>query len=216
MIPLWFVLFVGCSSNNGSKIIAQMGGITDTTSSSDIGSGGTVSSLTSISIPAHQKGLKLVDTGAIQTGHMSQGSSISLSIDKNTVLIGGRSEANEAGAAWVFTRSTDGVWTQQGNKLVPPDSIVNSGFGYSVSLSRDGNTALIGVPYASNYLGDSWIFKRSSNGEWVQPLKLSGVGNPGDNIEYGTSVSLSADGSTALIGGPYDSRALGAAWVFVP
>ena len=49
------------------------------------------------------------------------------------------------GAAWVFTRS-NGVWTQQGSKLVGSDAVGFARQGTSVALSADGNTAIIGGP----------------------------------------------------------------------
>src|SRR5262245_22849771 len=61
-----------------------------------------------------QQGSKLVGTGA-GPGSASQGSSVSVSADGNTALVGGDNDNNAAGAVWVFTRS-GGVWTQQGSK----------------------------------------------------------------------------------------------------
>ena len=49
------------------------------------------------------------------------------------------------GAAWVFTRSGS-TWTQQGGKLTGSGETGDGGFGSSVALSADGNTALIGGP----------------------------------------------------------------------
>jgi len=58
---------------------------------------------------------KLVGTGAV--GASQQGSSVALSGDGKTAIVGGDLDNNGVGAAWVFTRS-GGVWNQQGNKLV--------------------------------------------------------------------------------------------------
>ena len=44
-------------------------------------------------------------------------------------------------------------------------------------------------------------------------LKLTGAGKHA-TAEFGVSVALSADGNTALIGGPVDLNGAGAAWVF--
>jgi hypothetical protein len=41
-----------------------------------------------------------------------------------------------------------------------------------------------------------------------------GMGVMGNEALQGQSVSLSADRSTAIVGGPVDNNALGAAWVF--
>ncbi|HKC23871.1 MAG TPA: hypothetical protein VKF32_03970, partial [Thermoanaerobaculia bacterium] len=90
-----------------------------------------------------QQGAKLVGTGAV--GGANQGSAVALSSDGNTALVGGHVDNTNAGAAWVFTRS-GGVWTQQGAKLVATGATGNAGLGFSVTLSGDGNTALVGGP----------------------------------------------------------------------
>ena len=90
-----------------------------------------------------QQGNKLVGTGAV--GNAGQGASVALSADGNTAIVGGPDDNSSTGAAWVFTRS-GGVWTQQGNKLVGTDAMGNARQGYSVALSADGNTAIVGGP----------------------------------------------------------------------
>ena len=56
------------------------------------------------------------------------------------------------------------------------------------------------------------MFTRSG-GVWSQQgPKLVGTG-PIGAAEQGTSASLSGDGSTAIVGGPFDNS-IGAAWVF--
>jgi hypothetical protein len=62
-----------------------------------------------------QQGSKLVGTGAVATAR--QGSSVALSADGNTAIVGGVGDKSYTGAAWVYTRSGT-VWTQQGSKLV--------------------------------------------------------------------------------------------------
>ena len=59
-----------------------------------------------------------------------------------------------------------------------------------------------------------WVYTRSG-GVWAQQgSKLVGTGAAGPYQEQGASVALSADGSTAIVGGPADNED-GAAWVFV-
>jgi hypothetical protein len=48
------------------------------------------------------------------------GSSVALSADGSTALVGGPQDDNGAGAVWVFTRS-GGAWSQQGPKLTAGD-----------------------------------------------------------------------------------------------
>jgi hypothetical protein len=82
-----------------------------------------------------------------------------------------------------------------------------------VSLSGDGNTGLVGGYGDDNNIGAAWVFTRS-HGVWSQQgPKLVGSGAIGMPSQ-GSSVFLSADRSTAIIGGPADFNSLGAVWVF--
>jgi hypothetical protein len=157
-----------------------------------------------------QQGSKLVGTGAV--GGAYQGESVALSADGNTAIVGGWFD-NGAGAAWVYTRA-GGVWTQQGSKLVGAGAWGNAQQGVSVSLSADGNTAIIGGHGDSNFVGAAWIFVRSG-GVWTQQGgKLVGTGGVGTFLFQGASVAISADGNTAIVSGYGDSNYIGAAWVY--
>lgn len=159
-----------------------------------------------------QQGPKLTPDDATRGAQF--GVSVALSADGNTALIGGQSDGNSAGAAWAFTRSGS-TWTQQGPKLTASDEAGQGNFGTSVSLSGDGNTALIGGPGDDNYLGAAWVFTRSGSTWTQQGGKLTGNDeNPAASVLFGDAVSLSGDGNTALIGGERDSNFVGAAWVF--
>ena len=91
---------------------------------------------------------------------------MALSADGNTALIGGHDDNGSVGAAWVFTRSA-GVWTQQGAKLTGSGETGAGEFGWSVALSADGNTALIGGVADNGGVGAAWVFTRSG-GVWTQ------------------------------------------------
>jgi hypothetical protein len=156
-----------------------------------------------------QQGNKLVGTAA--TGAAGQGRSVALSWDGNTALIGGDGDNNKAGAVWLFTRS-NGVWTQQGSKVVGAGATGNAGQGHSVSISWDGNTALEGGFTDNSNAGAAWVFTRN-NGVWIQQGgKLVGTGASGAT-DQGLSVSLSADGNTALVGGSNTAGPSGV-WAF--
>jgi uncharacterized repeat protein (TIGR02543 family) len=158
-----------------------------------------------------QQGSKLVGAGAIGT-FVDQGTSVSLSADGNTAIVGGNSDNSNIGAAWVFTRIS-GVWTQQGDKLVGTGAAGNARQGYSVSLSADGNTALVGGYADNSNAGAAWVYTRSG-GVWTQQgNKLVGTDATGAAFQ-GYSVSLSADGNTALVGGYADNSNAGATWVY--
>src|SRR5207253_1513445 len=97
--------------------------------------------------------------------------------------------------------------------LTASDEIGKSLLGSAVALSHDGNTALVGGPNDNEGSGAVWVFIRKGS-TWTQQAKLAGEGESGSG-EFGTSVALSSNGNTAVIGGPKDSSGIGAAWVFV-
>ena len=110
---------------------------------------------------------------------------------------------------------------QQGQKLTGAGGVGTGRVGYDVALSADGNTALVGGRYGIRGAGAAWVFTRTA-GVWSQQGgKLVGTGHTGEGElghisegEFGLAVALSADGNTALIGGPQDDSGRGAAWVF--
>jgi hypothetical protein len=141
----------------------------------------------------------------------AQGESVALSADGDTTLIGGPGYDNALGAVWVYTLE-GGKWSQQGESLLGEDPSTEPQEGRSVALSEDGNTALVGGYHDDTSLGAAWAFVRSGS-TWSEQQKLVGTGAKGF-AEQGNGVALSADGNTALIGGPGDGEGFGAAWVF--
>jgi hypothetical protein len=180
-----------------------------------------------------QQGAKLTAKTELSTGERF-GASVALSADGNTALIGSTQDGGffpggtGLGAARVFTRSGE-AWSQQGPKLTGgKEQVGGARFGDGVALSADGNTALIGGPGDNSGSGAAWIFTRSA-GIWSQQgSKLTGGKEEIEHATFGRSVALSADGKTALIGGPTDNpaapecssgacrapRGVGAAWLF--
>jgi hypothetical protein len=156
-----------------------------------------------------QQGEKLTGTGA--TGEGAFGTSVALSADGDTALIGGPADNGNAGAAWVFTRSAS-TWAQQGGKLTGTGETGEGRFGETVALSAAGSTALIGGPADNSSVGAAWAFTRSGATWTQQGGKLTGSGETGAG-EFGRNVALSADGNTALIGVPEDDAAIGGTWV---
>ena len=159
--------------------------------------------------PFIQQGSKL--TGGGEAGPAQFGSSVALSADGKTALIGAPADDTNTGAAWIFTRSGS-TWKQQA-RLTAKGERGPAEFGSTVALSIDGNTALIGAPYDNNGTGAAWVFTRSGS-TWKQRAKLTGSGESRAGASFGSGLALSGDGNTALIGGPADHGNIGAAWVF--
>ena len=141
-----------------------------------------------------QQGGKLVGTGA--AGSAGQGVSVALSADGNVAIVGGPHDNSFTGAAWVSSRS-GGIWSQQGSKLVGTGAVGIADQGWSVALSADGNTAIVGGFADNSYTGAVWVYSRNG-GVWTQQgSKLVGTGAVGAALQ-GVSVALSAEGGKGM------------------
>jgi LPXTG-motif cell wall-anchored protein len=99
----------------------------------------------------------------------------------------------------VYARSGN-TWVQRGGDIIGAED--GGGFGYSLAMSADGNTLVVGAPYfdgAGFNVGQVRIFRWSGSG-WSQ-LGASIEGTQ-DLEYYGTSVATSADGETVIVGVP--------------
>jgi hypothetical protein len=157
-----------------------------------------------------QQGAKFTGTGI--TGAARFGQAVAISSDGNTLAVGGYADNTNQGAVWVFTRSGD-VWTQQSTKLTASGNTGISVFGYSLSLSADGNTMAIGGYSDNTNVGAVWIFTRSGSVWTQQGSKLVATGITGTG-QFGYSVSISANGNTFASGAYNDNASIGAVWVF--
>ena len=151
-----------------------------------------------------QRGMLIGDSTTQQT------SSVALSADGNTVILG-----EGWGRALVFTLAL-GVWTKQGvleeEHAAAPD-------GEVVALSADGNTAMLGP---NHHLRGVAIFIRTA-GVWTEQGELYATEEEGADGP-GSAVALSADGNIAVFGWPNDNQPIfqpgqvqfgdGAVWVF--
>lgn len=115
-----------------------------------------------------------------------------------------------AAAAFTVTRTALGT-AQQGPKLVGTGASSYVDQGQSVALSADGNTLAVGGTLDNSNTGATWVFTRSGTGWSQQGPKLVGTGALG-SADQGTSVALSADGSTLAVGGSRDLRTEGGSW----
>jgi hypothetical protein len=160
-----------------------------------------------------EQGPKLSAAAASPEAHF--GSSVALSGDGSTALVGARGADNGSGAASVFANTGTG-WVEQGPALAGGDE-AGEGFGDSVALSFDGSVAVVGAGQADGHRGNTWLFERSSESEaWGAAQEKLGSGLPGRGaLQFGSGVALSADAETVLVGAHSAERA-GTAWVFGP
>ncbi len=143
-----------------------------------------------------------------------QGISVALNADGSSAILGASVADNNRGAAWVFVKNGS-EWTLKGNKMAGTVSSDNAAQGWSVAMSADGNTVLIGAKADNWTNGAAWVFTWADNSWTQRGPKLTGIGNVGV-ANQGQSLALSADGSTAMIGGNQDNDRMGASWIFAP
>jgi hypothetical protein len=147
------------------------------------------------------------------------GNSVAISSDGNTAIIGAYlddDKGSNSGSAYIFTRAGT-TWSQQA-KLVAADGAASDYFGWSVAISSDGNTAIIGAylddDKGSNS-GSAYIFTRAGT-TWSQQAKLVAADGAASDY-FGNSVAISSDGNTAIIGAHGDDDKgtnSGSAYVF--
>jgi FG-GAP repeat protein len=173
------------------------------------------------------------DTGA-EFGH-----TVALSADGNTLAIAAIWESSgakgingnqndksvpQSGAVYVFTRQNS-RWTQQAyikasNTGEGPAAGEDYGdgdqFGFSLTLSKDGNTIAVGAVTEDSSArgingnqndnsmmssGAVYVFART-RGSWSQQAYVK-ASNTAAGVQFGYSVSLNADGNVMAVGG-YD------------
>ena len=122
--------------------------------------------------------------------------------------------AGSSGAAVVYVREA-GSWSEQA-WLKPDSSAAGDTFGFSVSLSADGRTLAAGAPGHGSrgewaqgqpgspaddlsHSGAVYVFTRSGAGGWKQAARLNAA-DAGAGEEFGTLVTLSADGRVLAVG----------------
>ena len=163
---------------------------------------------------------------ASNTGFQDRfGGSVALSDDGDTLAVAAPLERSGAtgidadqadnsalstGAVYVYTRD-DGDWSQQ-SYIKASNSEAGDQFGAGLSLAADGNTLAVGAPFensgAAGVDGDHgdnsvsaagavYVFARQSN-IWSQRTYLK-ANNPEVGDFFGSSVDLSADGSTLAV-----------------
>ena len=130
------------------------------------------------------------------------GSSVHITSDGNTVIIGSEtasSPALNAGQARVF--SWNGLsWIQQGNSLEGESSSDN--YGESVSISANGNRIAIGANLNDGN-GDASGHVRVFSWDGTQWYQNGGDIDGEDTLNLcGTSVNLSGNGSSLIVGAP--------------
>jgi len=153
---------------------------------------------------------KLENSDAVSNSRF--GSSVSISEDGTYVIVGAYGHTtfgrNYDGAAYIYTRSGTNTWGTEKELSRPDDhslaDTTGEHFGYSVAMSDDGTTCVVGareadiavgstvydragIMYVYNRVGTEWILKTKKI-----PAEIEG-GSGGSR--FGGVVSISSDGS---------------------
>ena len=133
------------------------------------------------------------------------GSSVDVSANGDTIVVGADNYAVGIGAVYVFQRSGPTSWAQAA-RLSAPAGASSGQFGESVAISDDGTKILAGAPALSTASQGGAAYYTLEDGSWV--LKTVVAGGSASALG-GQSVAISADGTRAAVGAP-QYRASGA------
>lgn len=205
-------------SADGATVVVGAPGVNQNQGSADVFHVASEGAWTSRSAPT-----AILTNGATPSWAVTAlGYSVAISADGTTVLVGAPQDQAPApmhsqsgdGVAYVFHAGSEASWTTTGaptatlsNGTAPGTEFV----GWSVALTPDGTTAIVGAPgHGSNSdfiktygVGAAYVFHVAAEGSWAtssSPAALTHPGSGGD--DEGLSVAISSDGTTAVAGAP--------------
>jgi hypothetical protein len=135
------------------------------------------------------------------------GEGVAMSADGTTALVGAQ------GGVYVFHVSAAGSWSSSET----PSAVLTNHTGgtllegWAVALSADGTTAFVG-----DYSGDGWaidVFHVSAEDAWASTSTPTAVLALTTVTTLGT-LAVSADGTTLVVGSPWEESPQGQAYVF--
>ena len=136
--------------------------------------------------------------------HSHSGSSVAISSDGSTAIVGfyyGDNEKGENSGTVCIYRRIDGMWVQQ-IRLIDNDGGKYGYFGGSVALSSDGCVAIVGAPNSKNSAGANsgaaYIYRYTGD-VWLEEVKLV-ANDVSDGDQFGYLVMLSGTGNAAVVG----------------
>ena len=93
----------------------------------------------------------------------------SIAVDGDVILIGAQGRSESTGAVYVFSKNSDGTFSETG--MLPVEGInPEDGFGYVVAI--EDNIAVVGSPSQMEGMGAAHVFMHGSEG-WSQISKLA-------------------------------------------
>lgn len=126
------------------------------------------------------------------------GTTVALSGDGQTVIIGNGSSAFQTQKIAAFANASPGVWNSI--SMFDPGLAYDSGFGASVSIDYSGKWAVVGAPRvnAGSSTGQAYILHLSGSFGLFQSLSMATY----TFTNAGASVYISSNASTVAVGAP--------------
>lgn len=143
------------------------------------------------------------------------GSSVALSADGTTAIVGAPGVARGTGAVYVFRVSGTGSWS---STATPTATLTNKSgahngqsLGWAVGLSADGTTAFVAAPSGQGAAA-IYVFHVSAETAWATSSTPTATLTLG--ALDGLSLAVSSDGTTLVTGAPFANAFAGGGYVF--
>ncbi|MCP4138396.1 MAG: hypothetical protein GY754_45965 [bacterium] len=130
------------------------------------------------------------------------GSSVAISSDGNTIAVGAfdaKDFGGCSGSVYIFSR-LGSSWNQT-QKLTASDAAAEDYFGFSVAISSDGNSIVVGARFNDDKgenSGSAYVYNWTGS-RWNETQKLTASDGAADDC-FGIDVAVSSSGSTIVVG----------------
>jgi hypothetical protein len=141
----------------------------------------------------------------------SYGNAVAISADGSLAMVGEVGWHQLSGRVLIFQKTAQG-WAAAG-QLEAPVPTPYTHFGDAISMDAAGDRVVIGALGTGGFVGSAYVFNRGSGGQWTRAAALQPL-QPAGQLDFGTAVSMSRDGSAILVGANAYKDATGAAYVF--
>lgn len=139
------------------------------------------------------------------------GSKVAISSNGKIVLVGAPGYDSDTGAVYIFTKDQQ-KWIEV-KKIMASDAKSKSRFGFSLDLSADQSTLIVGAYRSDGKRGSAYIFRMNPFPD-KEISKLISTERTAKSY-FGYSVALSSDGSKALVGACGEQGHKGSCYLFV-
>lgn len=139
---------------------------------------------------------------------------VKMSDDAKYIFISSPNQNDTSGIVKIST--LDSSLLEAYNITLSPE-VGETGFGYRIACSGDGRTLYVSSVTNDANEGEIWIYRQSEKfpTTWIRVLTPFRGTNDIGSSQQGFSIACSFDGSSLVIGGPYDNNNKGAGWSFI-